>query len=386
MMDKTKNKQGSPSSDQSVKRPFRERLIIVFVNLLASALLLTAGYLAWDRYLRVQTPESSTSSDLAGIAAEPRPDSPKAVGAVALSPLSLDGQPASFSEGITRQIELDTRIPKRPQVNVVTYTVETGNSLFSIADEFGIKPETILWGNFETLQDNPHLIKPGQVLNILPTNGTFYQYHEGEDLSAIAAQFGVDAQDIIDYPGNPIDLAALSSGKPAIADGTWLIIPGGKRALVDWSPPTITRSNPASARYYGAGYCGTVYTGAVGSGTFVWPTTEHFISGYNYAPPVHPAIDIGGSLGNAIFATDSGVVVYAGWSDYGYGNLIVIDHGNGWQSAYAHLSGVGVGCGQSVYQGYLIGALGSTGNSSGPHLHFELSLNGAKLNPLDFLP
>jgi murein DD-endopeptidase MepM/ murein hydrolase activator NlpD len=79
-------------------------------------------------------------------------------------------------------------------------------------------------------------------------------------------------------------------------------------------------------------------------------------------------------------------VVYAGWSNYGYGYLIVIDHGTGWQSAYAHLSGVGVYCGQSVAQGDVIGALGSTGNSSGPHLHFELlsSIYG-KVNPWDFL-
>ena len=95
-------------------------------------------------------------------------------------------------------------------------------------------------------------------------------------------------------------------------------------------------------------------------------------------------MDISGAEGNSIFATDSGVIVYAGWSDYGYGYLIVIDHGNGWQSAYAHLSAVGVGCGQSVYQGGYIGAMGTTGNSSGPHLHFELSINGAKVNPLDY--
>ena len=100
---------------------------------------------------------------------------------------------------------------------------------------------------------------------------------------------------------------------------------------------------------------------------------------------MHPAIDIGGQIGNAIYAADSGVVVYAGWSDYGYGYLIVIDHGNGWQSAYAHLSAVGVVCGQSVFQGSVIGGLGSTGNSTGPHLHFELVYNGAKLNPLNFV-
>jgi murein DD-endopeptidase MepM/ murein hydrolase activator NlpD len=90
-------------------------------------------------------------------------------------------------------------------------------------------------------------------------------------------------------------------------------------------------------------------------------------------------------MGNAVYAADSGVVVYAGWSNYGYGNLVVIDHGNGWQTAYAHLSAFSVGCGQSVSRGIMIGALGSTGNSTGPHLHFEMSINGAKVNPLDYV-
>jgi murein DD-endopeptidase MepM/ murein hydrolase activator NlpD len=78
------------------------------------------------------------------------------------------------------------------------------------------------------------------------------------------------------------------------------------------------------------------------------------------------------------------VVVYAGWSNYGYGNLLVIDHGNGWQTAYAHLSSIGVACGQSVTRGIVVAGLGSTGNSSGPHLHFEMSYYGVKVNPMDY--
>ncbi|MDH5607505.1 MAG: M23 family metallopeptidase, partial [Anaerolineae bacterium] len=90
--------------------------------------------------------------------------------------------------------------------------------------------------------------------------------------------------------------------------------------------------------------------------------------------------------GNAIYSVDAGVVVYAGWSNYGYGYLIVIDHGGGWQSAYAHLSGIGVSCGQGVSQGSHIGQLGNTGNSSGAHLHFELvSEIWGKVNPWNFL-
>jgi murein DD-endopeptidase MepM/ murein hydrolase activator NlpD len=195
----------------------------------------------------------------------------------------------------------------------------------------------------------------------------------------------VDPDDIVEYPGNKMDVALFDIDNPDIDPGSWLIIPNGWRALKDWGPPTITRANPASARYYGPGHCGSIYEGPIGVGTFVWPTTSRIISGYTYNPSIHPAIDIGGSMGNAIYATDSGVVVYAGWSNYGYGNLLVIDHGNGWQSAYAHLNTLNVGCGQGVFQGAVIGGLGSTGNSSGPHLHFELVFNGAKVNPLDFL-
>ncbi len=292
-----------------------------------------------------------------------------------------------FSEGIPRLAKLDTTIPDRPRVDVTTYTVEVGDSVFSIAAQFSLEPETILWGNYDALQDNPLLIKPGQVFNILPVNGVYYRYNVGETLASIADFFEVDPQAIVEFPGNDLDPYETDIDNPGIADGTWLIIPGGRRELQDWGPPAITRQNPASAAYYGAGHCGDIYEGPIGSGTFVWPTVSHDTStGNPYDPDVHPAIDIAGSEGMAIFATDSGVVVYAGWSDYGYGYLIVIDHGNGWQSAYAHLSGVGVICGQGVFQGSQIGAMGTTGNSTGPHLHFELTSSVyGKVNPLNYL-
>lgn len=302
---------------------------------------------------------------------------------VALSPLVTPSSLLYY--GISRNIDFKTIIPTRPRVEVITYTVQPGDTLFSIALKFGLKPETVLWGNFEVLEDNPHLLKPNQVLNILPVDGTYYQWKEGDNLNDVAAFFKVEPEAILNYPGNHFDLAEVLNGELNIAPGTWLIIPGGKRAIKDWGPPAITRENPASARYYGEGHCGDIYEGAYGTGTFIWPTTDRTISGYTYDPGVHPAIDIGGQEGNPVYASDSGVVVYAGWSNYGYGNLIVIDHGNGWQTAYAHLSIVAVSCGQSVYQGGYIGAVGSTGNSSGAHLHFEMVYNGVKVNPLDYL-
>jgi murein DD-endopeptidase MepM/ murein hydrolase activator NlpD len=212
------------------------------------------------------------------------------------------------------------------------------------------------------------------------TNGGWH------NLQSIASFFLVEPDmAILDYPGNRI-FSDLTNRTPLeIAAGTWLIIPGGKRDLKDWGPPAITRDNPAAAAYYGAGYCGNVYEGSIGTGAFIWPTVATYLSGNDYSPSLHPGIDIAGAEGNAVFATDSGVVVYAGWRR-GYGYLIVLDHGNGWQSAYAHLSAVNVGCGESVAQGRVIGAVGSTGNSTGAHLHFELRSDiYGKVNPWDFV-
>jgi len=175
---------------------------------------------------------------------------------------------------------------------------------------------------------------------------------------------------------------------PNIAPGTWLVIPGGYREFVTWSAPRITRSNPGVAKILGPGACGTVMDGPVGNGTFIWPANNHYLSGYDYSPETnHYGIDIAGNEGEAVFAVDNGVVVYAGWNDWGYGNVVVIDHGNGWQSLYAHMSSYNVSCASYVYQGDIIGTIGSTGNSSGPHLHFELrSDTYGKANPWNFLP
>ena len=298
---------------------------------------------------------------------------------------SFDRVETALNRGIHRAAVIHTTIPTRSRVEVLTYKVEQGDSLFAIADNFGLMPETILWGNFDTLRDNPHTLQPGQELNILPVNGTYHEWREGESLFRVAEYYGVDPLEIVQYPGNNLDIYDFDLDNPAFKVGQMLIVPGGERELVDYGPPAITRNNPAIASTYGPGHCGTIYIGAVGVGYFLWPTTERWLSGYPYNPNIHPAIDIAGILGNAVWASDNGVVVYSGWSNYGYGNMVVIDHGNGWQTLYAHLNTINVGCGQSVNQGELIGGLGSTGNSSGPHLHFEMIYSGAKVNPMDFL-
>lgn len=322
---------------------------------------------------------------------ESLPDRPEAAAAPEVSdaePLVLElpdyVQPSDQS--LRRTASVHTLIPTRERLTILKYVVQAGDTLFGISNRFGLQPETVLWGNFDTLEDNPHSLKPGQDLNILPVDGTFYVWKEGDGLIGVADFFGVSPQDILDWPGNqlPQDLDFIN---PDIEPGFPIVIPGGSRETVDWRAPRITRANPASARILGPGFCGSVYDGPVGSGYFVWPTPGRSISGYSFSINIHPAIDIGGGEGNAIYAVDAGVVVYAGWHNGGYGNVVVIDHGNGWQSLYAHMSSVSVGCGDGLFQGNVIGGLGSTGNSSGTHLHYEMQNDQfGKINPLNFLP
>ncbi len=357
-----------------------KKFTTMVLNVLAITLVIIACVLAWNKYQIQGADFSLISATSVTSTPPPKVEEPAQIH-IDLPPILANS--SKLASSIMRSSQMDTNIPSRPRVDVTNYAVEQGDSLFSIADSFGLKPETILWGNYEVLEDNPQFLKTGQSLNILPTNGTYYAWNDEDTINRVAEFFKVEPQAILDYPGNRFDLT-LSAEEIEIDNGTWLIIPGGSRPIKDWGPPAITRSNPASAAYYGSGHCGSIYEGAIGTYTFVWPTPSRQISGYHFDPVVHPALDIGGSEGNAIYASDNGVIVYAGWSDWGYGYLIVIDHGTGWQTAYAHLSAVGVSCGQSVYQGTMIGALGNTGNSSGAHLHFEMVFNGVKVNPLNF--
>jgi murein DD-endopeptidase MepM/ murein hydrolase activator NlpD len=297
----------------------------------------------------------------------------------------LDTSTVGF-RGVARLAMMDTIIPTRPRTDVIKYVVQKGDSLFGIAERFGLKPETILWGNWYELEGDPHTLSPGQELNILPIDGVLHVWSAGEGLNGVAKFYGVSAKDILDWPGNGLN-PGMDPANPQIEEGMALVVPGGKREAPTWRSPRITRANPGVAKILGPGACGSVYDGPVGTGSFAWPTSSTWISGYTYDPSVHPAIDLGGSVGNGIFASDNGVVVYAGWNDWGYGYVIVLDHGNGWQTLYAHLSAVNVGCGQGVFQGNVIGGMGCTGNCSGPHLHFEMmSDQYGKVNPLNFLP
>jgi murein DD-endopeptidase MepM/ murein hydrolase activator NlpD len=282
-----------------------------------------------------------------------------------------------------------TAIPSRERRGVITYTVQAGDTLFGIAAQFGLRPESVLWANYDTLEDNPHLLKTDMDLAIPPVNGIIYTVAEGDTVEGIAEVYKV-TPDAIYVEGYEWNL--LRPGEQPLA-GASLIIPGGSREFKAWTISAAenapkTNSYDASGAVVARGNigtCGDVSAGLAGTGFFIWPTPKHWVSGNNYAG-WHPGIDIAAKLGDPIYASDNGVVIYAGWNNWGYGNLVVIDHGNGWQTWYAHNSEIYVSCGQNVYQGGVIAAAGSTGRSTGPHLHFETRFQGTLPNPFNVLP
>jgi len=319
-------------------------------------------------------PATPTAEAVPGTANRPAGDSASASAPV-FGPLV--GEAAHLS----RAISPHTTIATRGRTEVITYTVQPGDTLFGIAQRFNLKPETVLWGNYFTLRDDPHTLRPNQVLNILPVDGTYHFVTEGNTLEQIARFYRVTPDVIVNWEGNGLDPA-----QPALKPNTYLVIPGGVRELQAWVLPSLPRTARASARpSSNFGQCPGGYTGILGSGTFVWPTRARTLSGNDYSS-IHRGIDLRAGLGDPVVAVDNGVVTYAGWNEWGYGNLVVIDHGNGWESVYAHLNQWNVQCGQSVTQGELIGAAGNTGRSSGPHLHFELRFNAGFVNPWTVLP
>ena len=280
-------------------------------------------------------------------------------------------------EAISRNIQLKTNMPERPRYSVDKYTVARGDSVFAIAEKYNITPETLLWANYDSLQDNPHNLKPGITLNVPPTNGIYYQWKDGDTLDSVANEFKTDADSILGWPGNDIDLT-----NPTVDPGTWVMVPDGEREFVQWLIPTIATGSSGTSSTSSSSCPG----GAVGSGAFVWPADNHFLSGNDYWSG-HLGIDIAAGEGAPVYAADAGVVTMAqGGDNYGYGNVIQIDHGNGYSSVYAHLSVIGVSPCQSVYAGQWIGSAGNTGNSQGAHLHFEVRQGGGFINPWFVLP
>jgi murein DD-endopeptidase MepM/ murein hydrolase activator NlpD len=283
------------------------------------------------------------------------------------------------TKAIDRNLQLKTIIPDRPRYQAVIYRVVRGDAMLAIAKEYNLKAETLLYVNTQ-LEDNPHNLRPGMELTIPPVDGVYYDWKDGDTVEEVAAKFDAKPEDILSFPGNDIDLT-----NPEIKPGTTVMIPGGSRELRNWEADlvTVSRSNNGSTGTsdFGSNGCGG---GPVGSG-FGWPASSHAISGNGYGPG-HLGIDIQANEGEPVYAASAGVVTMAqpGWN-YGYGNVVQIDHGNGYVTVYAHLSQINVTQCQGVGQGTLIGLAGNTGNSFGAHLHFEIRLGGSNINPLQIV-
>ncbi len=255
--------------------------------------------------------------------------------------------------------------PPTERVTVETYAVKPGDTVLGIAAKFNIDPETIQWANPE-LEANPDLLRIGDRLVILPVDGALHVVQPGDTLYSIAAKYKVTAQAVVDAPFNKLENLDVP-----ITVGTQLIIPGGTK-------PYITRQVEA--------YTGPVPDSALkGSGALTWPTsgsiTQSFWGG-------HRALDIGAHTGTPVTSSDGGYVIASksgGWNS-GYGNMVLIDHGNGYTTLYAHLNSIFVRQGESVSKGQQIGTVGNTGNSTGPHLHFEVRYQGVARNPFTYLP
>ena len=259
---------------------------------------------------------------------------------------------------------LHTNIAERDRMEVITYTVQSNDNIWAIAQGFGLKAETVLWAN-PKVEKSPDLLSVGQTLVIPPVDGIYYTVQQGDTVEKLAKTYQTSVDKIIKFEFNElVEPYTLTPGQQ-------IMLPDGRKQVVpsNYYPMTRVGRAPAGA--------------PTGSGRFAWPTqgilTQRYWSG-------HLGIDVANRTGTPIRAADDGYVVMAGRDTWGYGNQVLIDHGNGYLTRYAHLNTIDVKAGQTVKKNQQIGTMGSTGRSTGPHLHFEIIYNQVRRNPLGFLP
>ena len=277
----------------------------------------------------------------------------------------------------------------------ITYTVQPGDTLFTIALEMGLDLDDVpcaVRANFTV--DQPLVI--GDVLSAPPANVVCHAVQPGETVESIAAAYLVDPEPIRalawnqvarhrDSPLSPathlrVPIAALAPGHSATdADLSFLLTM--LNMPVDTSPFVVfTQKVTARATANAAGPIPADWP--YGSGRFTWPVYGWLSQGYRFD---HRAVDVAAPQGTPVTAADRGVVLRAGWNNQGYGRFVIIDHKIDDVTLYAHLDRVLVKEGEVVGQGQVIGTVGSTGNSTGPHLHFEIRDFGRLANPLELL-
>ncbi len=276
-----------------------------------------------------------------------------------INPWEISAAPSVLSAS-TDDPGIDTQISSKVRDSIIDYQVQDGDTIKTIAAKFGVSEETIRWQNNLTNDK----IKVGQTLGVLPVTGVAHKVQKGDTVYSIAKKYDSEAQSVVDFPFNTF----ANDETFELAIGQTIIVPDGVMPKAA-ATPRVRQITPNA---------GTV----VASGQFVWPTNGTITQRFSW---YHPGIDIANPGGPLDVAADSGTVVFAGWDSTGYGNMILIDHGNGFRTRYAHLSQIMVISGQTVTRGSSIGRMGNTGHSTGPHTHFEIYLNGTRVNPLNYL-
>ncbi|OGL67112.1 hypothetical protein A3B21_04875 [Candidatus Uhrbacteria bacterium RIFCSPLOWO2_01_FULL_47_24] len=269
--------------------------------------------------------------------------------------------PLSLDDGALLRKELPgTRIlPTR--TDIVEYEVREGDTLWAIAEQFGLSVATVLWENKLTLYST---IRPGQKLAILPISGVSHIVRKGETLGAISKRYSTALDEVV-------ELNQLADATAALTPGMKLVIPGGRpySAPLPVLPRREVITPPSRVATLG--------------GKLLWPIISKRIT--QYFTWRHAGLDIGDKTGAPIYAIEDGVVEAAGWGRGGWGNMVLVNHGNGMKTRYAHASKVLVKAGQQVTKGQTIASVGSTGRSTGPHLHLTIYVNGRPVNPLQYL-
>ena len=252
---------------------------------------------------------------------------------------------------------------------ISSYTVREDDSLSDIADMFDVSVNTILWANNLSAKT---AVTTGTTLIILPVSGVRHTVGKGETFASLAKKFGSDAEEIASYNGLDAD-SGLTAGDLVIIPGGELAVAPAKKAAAK----TTTKAATAAAKpkiKTGGGMGSILPTGNTSNGAssgFANPVPAGRLSqgihGWN-------GVDLAAPNGSPIYAASGGTVVVSrvgGWNG-GYGNYVVIDHGNGVQTLYAHMSTDNVSVGQTVSRGEQIGTVGKTGQATGYHLHYEV--------------
>jgi len=295
------------------------------------------------------------------------------------------------ADGVFRRLSAFTVAPARSRNAPIQYAIQQGDTLDTIAKRFNISQDTIIWNNDIVYVNR---LQVGDALTILPENGILYKTVDNETIQSIADKFKVSVYSIIDSDYNPL----LQNARPdnVLPPGVSVMVVGATstKKAVYWNPGiTITKgsgggggaqvSGGTASFGGGPGSCGPQPNGG-GTGAWAYPVSP---SAYNVTRGFsagHTGIDLSAPTGTAVFAADSGTVIFAGWSNWGYGYSIVLAHGQ-FLTLYGHLSAVSVSCGQRVSKGSTIGAVGSTGNSTGPHLHFEIRVGETPVDPRGYM-